>query len=109
MRAKAMKLITVPKNGQISIGTRWAGKQIRIEELSENEIHISAGTFVPDSQKEFFTESSIQRLKEFDQWIEGDQKPIFSWSARARRTCEKPGSFWASPKPPTLNKIYIRE
>jgi hypothetical protein len=39
-----MKLITVPNNGQISIGTKWAGRQIRIEELSETELRFSAGS-----------------------------------------------------------------
>jgi hypothetical protein len=81
MSAKPMKLITVPANGQISIGTKWAGKQIRIAELSDNEIHISAGSFIPDSQKEFFTRESLETLKEFDQWEE--QNPASKESARA--------------------------
>ncbi|MBY0386305.1 hypothetical protein K2X05_14200 [bacterium] len=68
MGAKPMKLITVPTNGQISIGTKWAGRQICIEELSETELHISAGTFVAESQKTFFTTKSQATLKEFDKW-----------------------------------------
>lgn len=75
MGAKPMKLITVPANGQISIGTKWAGKQIRIAELNDNEIHISAGTFVPDSQKEFFTKEALQSLNEFNQWEEQNATP----------------------------------
>ena len=66
MGAKAMKLITVPLNGQISIGKNWAGRQIRVEEVSEHEIHISAGSFVPDSQKAFFTVEARQSLEEFN-------------------------------------------
>jgi hypothetical protein len=80
MSVKPMKLITVPMNGQISIGTKWAGKQVRVEELSDNEIHISAGTFIPDSQKEFFTKESLESLKEFDQWEA--TKPAVKESAR---------------------------
>lgn len=68
MSSKATKLVTVSSNGQISIGKAWAGRQIRVEEVSENEIHISAGTFVPDSQKEFFTKKANQSLDEFNQW-----------------------------------------
>lgn len=80
MGAKPMKLITVPTNGQISIGTKWAGKQVRIEELSDSEIHISAGTFIPESQREFFTKESLETLKEFDQWEE--KNPTAKESAR---------------------------
>jgi len=70
MSSKAAKLVTVSSNGQISIGKAWAGRQIRVEEVSENEIHVSAGTFVPDSQKEFFTKKANQSLDEFNQWEE---------------------------------------
>lgn len=66
-----MKLITVPTNGQISIGTKWAGRQICIEELSETELHISAGTFVAESQKTFFTAKAQESLQEFDKWEKG--------------------------------------
>lgn len=75
MSSKAMKLVTVSPNGQISIGKAWAGRQIRVEEVSENEIHISAGTFVPDSQKEFFTKEANQSLDEFNQWEEQNGTP----------------------------------
>ena len=68
MGAKSMKLITVPGNGQISIGKAWAGRQIRVIELSDNEIHISAGTFVPDSQEIFFTEGAKKTLGEFNEY-----------------------------------------
>lgn len=68
MGAKALKLITVPQNGQISIGKSWAGRQIQVEEVNENEIHISAGSFVPDSQKVFFTSAAKQSLAEFNQF-----------------------------------------
>jgi hypothetical protein len=76
LKAKsADKLITVPTNGQISIGTKWAGKQVRIQELSENEIHISSGTFIPDSQKQFFTKESLESLQDFETWIDTNPTP----------------------------------
>lgn len=65
MSSKALKLITVPANGQISIGKDWAGRQIQLE-VSDNEIHISAGTFIPDSQKTFYTREAKQSLEEFN-------------------------------------------
>lgn len=66
MGAKSMKLITVPLNGQISIGKGWAGRQISVVEVNENEIHISAGTFVPDSQKTFFTPKANKSLDKYN-------------------------------------------
>jgi hypothetical protein len=75
MSTKAMRLLKVAPNGQISIGKNWAGKQIRIEEISEGELRISAGTFVPDSQKTFFTEEAGSSLAEFNEW-EKENPPI---------------------------------
>jgi hypothetical protein len=68
MSAKSMKLITVPQNGQISIGKGWAGRQIRVEEVSNTEIHISAGVFVPESQKTFFTQEANKTLESFGEF-----------------------------------------
>jgi len=68
MSSRAMKLVKVSPNGQISIGKAWAGRQIRVEEVNENEIHISAGTFVPDSQKIFFTDEAKRSLAEFNEF-----------------------------------------
>ena len=68
MGLKVMKLVKVSPNGQISIGKAWAGRQIRVEEVNENEIHISAGVFVPDSQKVFFTDEAKQSLAEFNEF-----------------------------------------
>ena len=67
MSAKALKLITVPANGQISIGKDWAGRQIQLE-VGEHDIHISAGTFIPDSQKIFYTTQAKQTLNEFNKF-----------------------------------------
>ncbi|NJL26111.1 MAG: hypothetical protein HC902_13720 [Calothrix sp. SM1_5_4] len=83
MSFKAVKLMTVPTNGQISIGKAWAGRQIRIE-VSDSEIHISAGTFIPDSQKAFFTPEAKTALAEFNNYESGkpakasDTKALFA-------------------------------
>jgi hypothetical protein len=68
MGAKQAKLLTVPANGQISIGKSWAGRQIRVEEIGQDEIRISSGTFVPDSQAVFFTKEAQETLSEFNSW-----------------------------------------
>lgn len=68
MGAKQAKLLTVPANGQISIGKSWAGKQIRVEEIGEDEIRISSGIFVPDSQAVFYTKEAKETLNEYNSW-----------------------------------------
>ncbi|MGQ0543209.1 MAG: hypothetical protein ACT4O9_15400, partial [Blastocatellia bacterium] len=59
MRTTHAKLLTVPANGQISIGKAWAGRHILVEEIGNDRIQISAGTFVPDSQAAFHTKEGL--------------------------------------------------
>ena len=68
MRAKQAKLLTVPANGQISIGKSWAGRQIMVEEIGDDEIRISSGIFVPDSQRVFHSEAAKESLAAFNKW-----------------------------------------
>lgn len=62
------KLLTVAPNGQISIGKQWAGRQIAIEQVSESEIRIVSGTFVPDDQATFYSSEAKEKLEAFDHW-----------------------------------------
>jgi hypothetical protein len=84
MSRQQAKLLTVAANGQISIGKSWAGRQILVEELSAGEIRISSGTFIPDSQKVYFTPEATQSLSDFDDWADKnpptptDTKSLFS-------------------------------
>lgn len=68
MKAKQRKLLTVPSNGQISIGKSWAGRHILVEEIGSDEIRISSGIFVPDSQRTFHTEEAKKSLISFNEW-----------------------------------------
>ena len=68
MSSKTMKLLTVPGNGQISIGKSWAGRQICVESVGEDKILISAGAFVPDSQKVFSSEEAHGSLSQFNEF-----------------------------------------
>jgi hypothetical protein len=68
MRTKQAKLLTVPANGQISIGKSWAGRQIMVEEIGDDEIRISSGIFVPDSQSSFHTDEAKESLAAFNKW-----------------------------------------
>lgn len=84
MGAKQAKLLMVPPNGQISIGKSWAGRQILVEEVGNNEIRILSGEFVPDSQKKFHTNEARESLNAFNQWESGkkakatDTKALFN-------------------------------
>lgn len=68
MGVKQLKLLTVPSNGQISIGKGWAGRQIAIEEIGEGEIYIRSGSFIPDSEKTFHTKEASETLDAFNKW-----------------------------------------
>ncbi len=68
IKTKQAKLLTVPANGQISIGKAWAGRQILVEEIGDDMIHISSGVFVPDSQRAFHTKEADRSLSSFDEW-----------------------------------------
>lgn len=81
MGTKQAKLLMVPANGQISIGKAWAGRQILVEEVGNNEIRISSGTFVPDSQKTFFTKKAQGSLDSFNKWE--SEKPAKATNTKA--------------------------
>ena len=66
----AKKLVVVPPNGQISIGKTWAGKEIQIEEISDNQIMITSGQFIPAHHATFYTEKAKKRLTDYDKWSE---------------------------------------
>jgi hypothetical protein len=65
---QAKKVLTVPSNGQISIGKTWAGRQVQIEEVDDHQILITSGTFIPAGQDTFFTEGAEAQLKDFNKW-----------------------------------------
>ncbi len=70
MPSNNTRLLRVAANGQISIGKKWAGREIRIQEIGDSEMLISSGTFVPDSHATFHTAEAKKTLTEFDSWTE---------------------------------------
>lgn len=48
---REVKIVTVPANGQISIGRKYAGVVFQVEELGNGQILLRKGTFTPDSKK----------------------------------------------------------
>lgn len=65
---QAKKILTVPSNGQISIGKTWAGRQVQIEEVDDHQILITSGAFIPADQKTFYTKKAEGQLKDFNEW-----------------------------------------
>lgn len=65
---QAKKILTVPPNGQISIGKTWAGRQVQIEEVDKHQIVITSGAFIPADQQTFYTKKAEALLKEFNDW-----------------------------------------
>lgn len=72
MQSTHTKILTVPANGQISIGKAWAGRQIMVEEIGNDRIQISSGVFVPDSQRTFHTTEANESLAGFTEWEEAN-------------------------------------
>jgi hypothetical protein len=68
------KIVTVPANGQISIGKEWAGRQIQIQQLNDSQYLISAGNFIPDHLQEYYSTEAKQQLAEFNEW-EAEYEP----------------------------------
>ncbi len=68
MPPSSARLIRVAANGQISIGKKWAGREIRLEEVSDTELKIVAGFFVPEHQATFFSPTAQEALHDFNKW-----------------------------------------
>ncbi|MDB2447121.1 hypothetical protein N9W79_00695 [bacterium] len=60
------KIVTVPSNGQISIGKGFVGKEVHIEQVSDGQIVITAGRFVPDHLETFYTADAKKKLEAFN-------------------------------------------
>jgi len=67
---RAKKVLTVPPNGQISIGKQWAGREVMVEIVDDNRLIITAGAFVPHDMSTFYTKEAQTQLADFNQWSE---------------------------------------
>lgn len=67
---QAKKVLTVPSNGQISIGKQWAGREVLVEVVDDNRIVITSGTFIPADQATFYTKEANTTLESFNSWSE---------------------------------------
>ena len=62
------KVLTVPSNGQISIGKQWAGREVMVEMVDDNRMVITAGTFIPHDLATFYTKAAQAQLADFNRW-----------------------------------------
>lgn len=67
------KIVTVPKNGQISIGKNFAGQMVYVEELGDGRILITKGNFIPDNLQVFYTEEANKKLDAFNSFLLKEQ------------------------------------
>ena len=67
---RTRKVLTVPSNGQISIGKQWAGREVMVEMVDDNCLVITAGAFIPHDMATFYTEKAQSELAGFNRWSE---------------------------------------
>ncbi|MCX6109677.1 MAG: hypothetical protein NTZ90_08765 [Proteobacteria bacterium] len=77
------KIVTVGKNGQISIGKEYAGRTLEIAFFEDGRAMLSPGRFVPDHQAIFFTPDAEDKLARFAVW-EKDHPPEGTSSGNLR-------------------------
>jgi hypothetical protein len=57
-------------NGQISLGKKYAGKQIQISELENGSLLIKTGTFIPDNERWLYKDNNLEKLMKALDWSE---------------------------------------
>jgi hypothetical protein len=58
----------VGANGQVSLGKKYANKQIQISKLDDSTLIIKLGRFIPDSEKWLYQGDNLEKLKEAIEW-----------------------------------------
>ena len=78
-----IKIVTIPSNGQICIGKKYAGHTFQIQFLSEGEILLKRGRFIPEDHETFYTDKAAKQLEEFDKWQKENPLPEDDESQKA--------------------------
>lgn len=60
----------VGANGQISLGKKYAGKQIQISQLEDGTLVIKPGVFIPDNERWLYNKHNIETLEKAIKWAE---------------------------------------
>lgn len=65
---------TVAKNGQISLGKKFAGKQIQILEQEDGTLIIKRVVAIPESELWLYKGDNIQRITKSLEWIASNSR-----------------------------------
>ncbi|GAA5252384.1 hypothetical protein KNCP2_06720 [Candidatus Rickettsia kedanie] len=72
---KILKTIKqVRNNGQISLGKKYAGKQIQVLTLSDGTIIIKPGKFIPDNEMWLYNNNNNELLDKAIKWVEKNKR-----------------------------------
>lgn len=75
-----MSTLTIPiikhvgANGQISLGKKYAGKQVSVVECPDGTIVLKPGRFIPDSESWLYANSGEARIDKAAQWHEATKR-----------------------------------
>ena len=70
MSTAAMAIIkSVGSNGQISLGKKYAGKQVSLTECEDGTIILRPGKFIPDSEMWLYTGDGELRINKALAWV----------------------------------------
>ncbi|CAK6518108.1 hypothetical protein [Rickettsia helvetica] len=64
----------VGNNGQISLGKKYAGKQIQVLTLSDGTIIIKPGRFIPDNEMWLYRNNNNEMLDKAIKWVEKNKR-----------------------------------
>lgn len=64
----AKKIVTVPKNGQVSLGKDFAGMTLQLEVLDYGAIVLTPVDVIPTHHRTFHTDDAQARLDAFKSW-----------------------------------------
>ncbi|MEG8230566.1 hypothetical protein O6R16_06000 [Candidatus Rickettsia tasmanensis] len=64
----------VGNNGQISLGKKYAGKQIQVLTLSDGTIIIKPGKFIPDNKMWLYRNNNNEMLDKAIGWTEKNKR-----------------------------------
>ncbi|QQV75278.1 hypothetical protein H6P87_00830 [Rickettsia tillamookensis] len=64
----------VGNNGQISLGKKYAGKQIQVLTLSDGTIIIKPGKFIPDNEMWLYKNNNNEVLDKAIKWVEKNKR-----------------------------------
>lgn len=68
-----MAIKTVGKSGQVSLGKKYAGRTVQVEEVEEGVWTIKVGEFIPDNERWLHEPEVKARLDRAIAWVESTE------------------------------------